>query len=180
MTTARPPAIARAKATTASTQDSRPLSDRGHHPVLRFRDVPGGIRLHRGPIMGGVVSVIRFLPGLGTGVAQDPNELLFLIYRPRADDLESVAAAQRSDQSFPLVKPGPHFARFDGVDAELVGQRLLAAFEDDDRNLPARQLLLTYDIGDETREPLPFIGPSRSRPYLDLVRTNLHRGNRVR
>ncbi len=99
MTTARPPAIARAKATTESTQDPRPLSDRGHHPVLRFRDVPGGIRLHRGPIRGGVVSVIRFLPGLGTGVAQDPNELLFLIYRPRADDLESVAAAQRSVHS---------------------------------------------------------------------------------
>ena len=141
MTTARPPAIARAKATTASTQDPRPLSDRGHHPVLRFLNVPGGIRLHRGPIRGGVVGRVRFFPGLGTSIAQDPDELVFLIDRPGADDLEAMAPPEWGDQPRPLVKPGPHFARLDGVDAELVGQRLLAAFEDDDRNLAARQLL---------------------------------------
>src|SRR5207249_6314941 len=91
-----------------------------------------------------------------------------------------MAPPEWGDQPRPLVKPGPHFARLDGVDAELVGQRLLAAFEDDDRNLAARQLLLTHDIGDERREPLPFIGPSRSRPYLDLVRSDFNRSDRVR
>src|SRR5438876_6270712 len=179
MTTARPPAIARAKATTASTQDPRPLSDRGHHPVLRFLNVPGGIRLHRGPIRGSIVGRVRFFPGLGTSIAQDPDELVFLIDRPGADDLEAMAPPEWGDQPRPLVKPGPHFARLDGVDAALVGQRLLAAFEDDDRNLAARQLLLTHDIGDERREPLPFIGPSRSRPYLDLVRSDFNRSDRV-
>src|SRR2546430_15285225 len=72
---------ARAKATTASIQDPRPLSDRGHHPVLSLLNVPGGIRLHRGPIRGGVVRRVCLSPGLGTCIAQDPDELLFLIDR---------------------------------------------------------------------------------------------------
>src|SRR2546430_14538636 len=126
MTTARPPAIARAKATTASTQDPRPLSDRGHHPVLRFRDVPGGIRLHRGPIRGGVVSVIRSLPGLGTRIAQDPDELVFLIDSPGADDLEAMSPPEWGDHPCPLIQPGGHLAVLDRVDAKLILQRLLA------------------------------------------------------
>ena len=87
--------------------------------MLSLLNVPGGIRLHRGPIRGGVVRRVCLFPSLGTCMAQDPDEPLFLIDRPGADDLESVATAQRSDQSFPLVKPSPHFARLDGVDAKL-------------------------------------------------------------
>src|SRR5207249_11453554 len=119
MTTARPPAIARAKAMTASTQDPRPLSDRGHHPVLRFLNVPGGIRLHRGPIRGGVVGRVRFFPGIGTSIAQDPDELVFLIDRPGADDLEAVATAERGDQPRPLIEPGVHLAGLYRVDPKL-------------------------------------------------------------
>src|SRR2546426_590324 len=92
-----PPTTAREKATTASIQEPRPLSDRRHHPVLGLLNVPGGIRPHRGPIGGGVVSVIRFLPGLGTGIAQDPDELIFLINRPGADDLEAMAPTKWSN-----------------------------------------------------------------------------------
>src|SRR3989442_12901848 len=85
-----------------------PLFGRSHHPVLRFRNVPGGIRLHRGPIRRGVVNVIRLLPGLGTGIAQDPDELVLLIDSPGADDLEAKAPPEWGDHPRPLVEPaGP-------------------------------------------------------------------------
>src|SRR2546426_9839878 len=118
-----PPPIARAKATTASIQDPPALSDRGHHPVLSLLNVPGGIRLHRDPIRGGVVGRVCLVPGLGTRIAQDPDELVFPIDRPGAHDLEAMAPPQRSDQPLPLVKPHSHLARLNRVDPELVLHR---------------------------------------------------------
>src|SRR5213593_2166032 len=120
MTTATPPTTAREKATTASIQEPRPLSDRRHHPVLSLANVPGGIRLHRGPIGGGVVGVIRFLPGLGARIAQDPDELVLLIDRPGADDLEAMAPPKWGDHPRPLVEPGGHLAVLDRVDPKLI------------------------------------------------------------
>src|SRR5438552_13314302 len=110
---------AREKATTASIQDPRPLSDRSHHPVLSLLNVPSGIRLHRGPIRGGVVGRVRLFPGLGTCIAQDPDELLFLIDCPGADDLEAMAPPERGDQPRPLIKPGVHLAGLYRVDPKL-------------------------------------------------------------
>src|SRR6266702_5419765 len=120
MTTATPPTTAREKATTASTQDPRPLSDRSHHPVLGLLNVPGGIRLHRGPIGGGVIGRVRFLPGPGTRIAQDPDELVPLIDCPGADDLEAMATAERGDEPRPLIDPGRHFSGLDRVAAKLI------------------------------------------------------------
>src|SRR5437867_3728974 len=180
MTTARPPTTAREKATTASIQEPRPLSDRRHHPVLSLANVPGGIRLHRGPIGGGVVGVIRFLPGLGARIAQDPDERDVLIDRPGADALVPLAPPEWRDKPRPLIQPGRHLSWLDRVDPKLMLQRLLAAFEDDDRNFSARQLLLTFDIRHEGRKPLAFIGPGCSRPHLDLVGTSFNSGDRAR
>ena len=87
--------------------------------MLSLLNVPGGIRLHRGPIRGGVVGRVRFFPGLGTCIAQDPDELLFLIDSPGADDLEAVAPPERGDQSRPLIEPGGHLAGLDRVDTKL-------------------------------------------------------------
>ena len=87
--------------------------------MLSLLNVPGGIRLHRGPIRGGVVRRVCLFPGLGTCIAQDPDELLAPIDRPGADDLEAVAPPERGDQSRPFIEPGGHLAGLDRVDTKL-------------------------------------------------------------